>query len=105
METFGIILILVVIVEALIEYFGTPIPSAYKPYVAAVVGVLLCLGYGADLLAALGYPAGLPYVGTVLTGLLISRGSNVFNDLVSRLNTRSAPATTVDAVERRAASA
>jgi hypothetical protein len=96
---FALILVLVVVVEALIEYFGSPIPSAYKPYVAAVLGVLLCLAYGADLLALLGYPASVPYVGSVLTGLLISRGSNVFNDLVSRLNVIHTPAAPVDQVE------
>lgn len=100
MQTFALIFVLVVIVEALIEYFGGPIPSAYKPYAAAALGVLLCLAYGADLLALLGYGASVPFVGSVLTGLLISRGSNVFNDLVSRLNVMHTPAASVDRVER-----
>ena|ERR1044071_12853 len=100
MTTFALIFVLVIIVEALVEYFGTPIPSAYKPYVAAVLGIVLCLAYGADLLALLGYPASVPLVGSVLTGLLISRGSNVFNDLVSRLNVVHTPAAPVDRVER-----
>jgi len=97
---FALIIVLVIIVEALVEYFGTPIPSAYKPYVAAALGAALCLAYGADLLALLGYPASVPFVGSVLTGLLISRGSNVFNDLVSRLNVMQTPAASVDRVER-----
>lgn len=100
MTTLALILVLVIVVEALVEYFGTPIPSAYKPYAAAALGVLLCLAYGADLLALLGYPASIPFVGSVLTGLLISRGSNVFNDLVSRLNVVPLPAAPVDRVER-----
>lgn len=100
MTTLALILALVIIVEALVEYFGTPLPSAYKPYTAAVLGVLLCLAYGADLLALLGYPASVPFIGSILTGLLISRGSNVFNDLVSRLNVVQLPAAPVDRVER-----
>lgn len=85
METAAIIFMLAIIVEALIEYFGQPLPATWKPYAGAVVGVLLCLAYGADLLARFGFPARLPYVGEVLTGLLIGRGANVFNDLASRL--------------------
>lgn len=97
-QTFALILALVIIVEALIEYFGGPIPSVYKPYAAALLGILLCLAYGADLLALLGYQAAIPFVGNTLTGLLISRGANVFNDLVSRLGVIRAPATSVDRV-------
>lgn len=85
METAAIIFMLAIIVEALIEYFGQPLPVTWKPYAGAVVGVLLCLAYGADLLARFGFPARVPYIGEVLTGLLIGRGANVFNDLASRL--------------------
>lgn len=97
MQTLGLILALVVVVEGLIEYFATPIPSNYKPYVAAILGIGLCLGYGADLLSLLGYQASIPFVGQVLTGLLISRGSNYTNDLVSRLQVIRTPASSVDA--------
>lgn len=85
MQSLIIISMLSVIVESLVEYFGAAIPSQHKAFVAALVGVILCIAYNADLLASLGYPAGVPYVGPALTGLLIGRGSNVFNLLVERL--------------------
>lgn len=85
MQSLVIIGILSIIVESLIEYFGSSIPSRHKAFAAALVGVLLCMAYEADLLAALGYPAVVPYAGPALTGLLIGRGSNVFNALVERL--------------------
>lgn len=83
--SFGLILFLVILVEGLIEHFGAPLPDKAKPYAAAVLGMLLCLAYGADLPALLGFDALWPYIGSVLTGLVISRGSNYVNDLISRL--------------------
>lgn len=83
-----------VLVEALIEHFGTAIPSTYKMLVSAVLGILLCLAYGIDamgpILGQIGVVPSLPtlyttIVGEVLTGLIISRGSNVFNDVVERI--------------------
>ena len=100
MQTLALIFVLVVIVEALVEYFLGIVPSAYKPYAAGVLGVLLCVAYGADLLTLLGLVSPVPYIGSVLTGLLISRGSNVFNDMISRLNVIRTPAAPVDQVER-----
>lgn len=79
------ILALATISEALIEYLGTALPSQIKPYVAAALGVLLCLAYQADLLALLGLTARVPLVGSVLTGLLVGRGSNFVNAIWERL--------------------
>lgn len=81
----SLIIALAIIVEALIEYFGGSLPSNLKALAGASVGATLCVAYQADGLAALGLVSDVPLVGQVLTGLLIGRGSNVFNDLVSRL--------------------
>jgi hypothetical protein len=94
------ILILAAVVEALVEYLAEPIvgwiykqfaPDRTVPeslpalrYVSAAVGVLLCVLYGADLLATMGVVTSVPYVGAVVTGLLIGRGANFINDFVSR---------------------
>ena len=95
MQAIGLVLALAILTEGIIEYLGTPIPTRFKPYAAALLSTIVCLLYNADLLAVLGYPALVPYVGTVLTGLVIGRGSNYVNDLVSRLQVVGAPATTV----------
>lgn len=87
LKSLAIIFVLSFVVEALVEYLGQPVPARWKPYAGALVGVMLCLAYGADLLARLGYPARVPYVGEVLTGLLIGRGSNVLNDIIARITT------------------
>lgn len=98
LQSLWLIFALAVIVEGLVEYLGAPVPTRYKPYVAAAAGVLLCLAYGADLLAQLGYTAAVPTAGQVLTGLLIGRGSNYLNDLVSRLQVVRTPAAPVEKV-------
>jgi hypothetical protein len=103
MQALTLIFVLTILIEGIVEHFATPVPSAYKPYVAAVLAVVVCLLYGADLLAALGARALVPYVGEVLTGLVISRGAGYINTLISRLEVIRAPATTVDLTEAQPA--
>lgn len=86
MNTLILFFILAVIVEAIIENAFESVPSHYKRYTALAVAMTLCVSYNADLLARLGLVAGVPYVGALITGVLISRGANVFNDLVNRLH-------------------
>jgi hypothetical protein len=54
-------------------------------YTAVVLGVLLAIAYQADLLALVGLVSPVsPYVGYVVTGLVIGRGSNFLHDLADR---------------------
>lgn len=71
--------ILAVLVESLVERFGAQLPSWGKPWLAAVLGVVLCVAYDADILAYLGLQSTWPFIGQILTGLLISRGANYIN--------------------------
>ena len=84
-----------VIIEGLTEYFfdnGNEAKSQpWLKYVGAVLGVVICVFYGIDILAMFGYTPvlAIPYasalIGPVLTGILIGRGSNFTNDLISRV--------------------
>lgn len=94
------ILVLAVLTETLVEYFARPIlkpiPKEGKGpvpildeypwlrYMAAVVGIALCLAYRVDLLALFGLLAFSPFVGYVVTGLVVARGSNWLHDFVTR---------------------
>ena len=49
------------------------------------IGLLLALGSGLDLMSMVGIPLKIPYVGLILTGLLISRGSNFMHDLLTKI--------------------
>lgn len=52
---------------------------------ALVIGVLIAVGAGLDLPAIVKIPVAIPYVGMVLTGILISRGANFIHDLVKKI--------------------
>lgn len=88
-------IVMAVTVEGLIEYAktigkavqGGQVKTAATQAVAIVLGVLLCLAVGADVYGALGVTFALPWVGTVLTGIFASRGSNYISDLAKRLQT------------------
>jgi hypothetical protein len=81
------IFVLAIFVEGFVEYFVST-PDKAQPwvkYVAAALGVVLSIAYGLDLLAALGVATVYPFVGSVITGLIVGRGSNYLNDFVSRV--------------------
>ena len=103
------ILLLAFLCEGLVEYLGKPLfrlsraaesgaeqgeaPDSAKPsgagpmalrYLAALVGVALAFAYRADILAMAGLTPALPWIGYLITGLIIGRGSNYINDLADR---------------------
>lgn len=53
---------------------------------ALIIGLVLALGTGLDLMAMIGVPMKVPYVGMILTGLLISRGANFVHDILASIN-------------------
>lgn len=56
------------------------------------LGVSICLSlvvsinYDIDLFKLVGLEGRVPVIGMILTGLIVSRGSNIVSDLVDRLN-------------------
>jgi hypothetical protein len=53
-------------------------------YVAAPIGIGLCVAYRLDLLLAAGFEARARVVGFVLTGVVIGRGSNFLHQFVEQ---------------------
>lgn len=53
---------------------------------ALVLGILLAVGTELDLMAIVGVPVSIPFVGMILTGILISRGANFIHDLLGNIN-------------------
>lgn len=49
---------------------------------AMAVGLLLAISTGMDFFAAVGFKMSIPYLGVILSGLLISRGANFLHDLI-----------------------
>lgn len=52
---------------------------------ALSIGILLSIGAKIDLLELAGVSLIIPYLGMILTGLLISRGSNFTHDLIKKI--------------------
>jgi hypothetical protein len=47
-----------------------------------VIGIGVAVAGGLDACAAVGLPLGIPFLGSILTGVLISRGANFAHDLL-----------------------
>lgn len=81
------VLLLAMLVEALVDY-GKMIFVEHKvvwPKVATILcGIALAVLANIDMLAALGVVFIVPYVGCVITGILISRGSNYLFAFIKR---------------------
>lgn len=52
---------------------------------ALAVGLLLSISTGMDLLKLFHISSNIPYVGVILTGLLISRGANFMHDILASI--------------------
>lgn len=93
MEGIVLIIVMAIVVEALIEYaktIGKAFASggwktAITQLAAIALGVLLCFTVGGDLFAVVGIAFAWPWLGFVLTGIIISRGANYVSDFIKRL--------------------
>jgi hypothetical protein len=87
LEYFGLFL-LSIIVEGVITYFKEFFINGeikWEMAASVLLGIFVAVAYGVDLLADMGMQTNIPYVGSILTGILISRGSNYVFDLVKKL--------------------
>jgi hypothetical protein len=96
----ALIFVLAFLAETLTEYFAAPwvkprdiedlpdaprgLPRFWLRYIAALVGIALSIAYRVDILALFGLVPWTPWIGYVLTGVIIGRGANYLNDLVDR---------------------
>ncbi|MBQ7800008.1 MAG: hypothetical protein IJ370_05905 [Oscillospiraceae bacterium] len=82
------VLIMAVIVEAVIDYVkGWVVQKKiqWQQIAGVLFGVAVSFAYSLDIPALVGIESGIKYVGIVLTGVLISRGSNYVHDLYKTL--------------------
>lgn len=92
MQTFMIVLVSALLVESIINIIKNiqEKETSWKYWLSLLLGiglsVLVAYNWDIDLFKMVGYPeARIPYVGAILTGLIISRGSNVVSDLIGLL--------------------
>ena len=90
-----------VIAEALIEYANMVVTDNdhrldWRVIMSAVIGIGVALAFGIDLFEVIGIAAKVPYVGMVLTGVVISRGSNYIHDILKKIVGEKAKAVTLN---------
>lgn len=92
---FGTILLAAVLIETIINIIQNieERNTSWKYWLSLVLGILLsvlvAINWDIDLFKMAGLSDGrFPVVGAVLTGLILSRGSNVVSDLIGLVNKR-----------------
>lgn len=89
---FGVIIAAAVLAEGLIEY-GKTIANAFETgekktgitqLISIIIGILIAFAFGVNGFALLGMTVN-SVIGTFLTGIIISRGSNYASDLLKRI--------------------
>lgn len=92
MSNIAIIIAVAVLIEGLVEYgksiadmfYGGDKKTAITQIITIVVGIAIAFAFNADMFAPLGFTVN-HYIGMVLTGIVMSRGSNYVSDLIGRI--------------------
>jgi len=83
------ILIGALLVEAVVEtirlIFDKTKPLTPAFVGALILGVTVCVVYSQDLFALAGLETKIPYIGSVLSGLILARGANAISDVLGKL--------------------
>lgn len=88
MQQFGTIIMMAVIIEGLITYAKTFFAGGkfqWQQLLGICLGVSVALVYNLNIFGLIGFTTAVPFVGAILTGVLISRGSNYIFDLIRTL--------------------
>lgn len=86
----GAIVAFPIIIETLTENLKNNIPwleqsKTVTMLLTVALGVLISINYNTDIFAAMGLVGKIPYVGMVLTGVLMAGGSNFMFDVIKRI--------------------
>lgn len=83
------IIAVAILIEALVEY-GKSIfqmkdkKSVYTQITTIIIGIALAFAFNVDAFAEMGMAVN-HYIGVVLTGIIMSRGSNYASDILKRI--------------------
>ena len=87
MTQFLILFIFAILVEALINMTlgEVPTPKWVKLVASIALGITVCIVWKVGIIGLLGIEGGIPVFDYVVTGIVISRGSNIVNDILTRI--------------------
>ena len=87
MQVFSII-VMAIVVESVVDIIKDVFVNKtvmWQKIVSIVLGIVVAIGFGVDLFAMFGLTSTIPYLGTVLSGLLMSRGANYISDILAKI--------------------
>lgn len=90
MEKFFGLILFAIIIEGIITYIKEWFVNSkiiWQQVLAAFLGIVVAIAYNIDLLALFGFTSNILFIGNILTGILLSRGSNYIFDLIKSLTT------------------
>ena len=83
------VVVVAILIESAVETFNTLFKNngklSYKKIGAIILSIAVCISAKLDLFSILGITMVVPYVGEIVTGLVVSRGSGVVNSLIEKL--------------------
>ena len=77
-----------ILVESMVTYINSFFVVGephYQMVLSLMFGIFIAVAYKIDLLKLADIESEMPYIGSILTGVLISRGSNYIYDLMSKI--------------------
>ena len=88
----ALVIAVAILIEGLVEYgkniaemfYGGDKKTAITQLVTIAVGIVLAFAFSADMFIPLGLTVN-HYIGMVLTGIVMSRGSNYVSDLIGKI--------------------
>ena len=86
-KTFGIAAF-AILIEGIITYINQFLIQenfCWQMALSLALGIIVAVAYKLDLPSYFNLESDIPYVGCVLTGILLSRGSNYVFDLIGKL--------------------
>ncbi|QNO15757.1 hypothetical protein HYG86_13790 [Alkalicella caledoniensis] len=90
METISTVLILSLLVELTTEIIKSSIPfirGSRTQFVSIILGLVVCFTTNTGILKVLEIHTSVPVLDFFITGLIISRGSNIVHDLMKKIKT------------------
>lgn len=88
MKEISIIFVLAILIEALVDALTEALSKEglnKKKAMTLAVGVVMAIVFNGDLTAYLGLHTDIPFVGCIVTGIILSRGSNYLHDFVKKI--------------------
>lgn len=86
-KTFGIAAF-AILIEGIITYINQFLIQenfCWQMALSLILGIIVAVAYKLDLPSYFNLKSDIPYVGCILTGILLSRGSNYIFDLIKKL--------------------